>query len=721
MMRNGNLNGADSMKRFVLYAVMLLVAASCSVDLPMEPEVEAPEKGKVVFHATFADPSEPATKAYLDETWKLKWSAGDAISVFNKNVENQQFTATVDATGKKAEFNPVSGDGTGSGTALSHVYAVYPYNNSTTVATDGTLSVTLPAKQVWPGNASFDPAANLMASVTDDDNLEFRNACGYLLLKLYGSGVSVSGVSLRGKNGEKLSGAATLTLGSDGTPSLAMGESAFENVSVACSTPASLGADADNYTSFLLVIPPTTFNDGFTITVTDEMGGVFEKTTSRSLTVGRNQIVPMAPVEVSMTYPVWGIVGSFNNWSSEGEVMMEQTSPGIWVSTAFNVTPTAPDFKIRKDHGWEVDYGGTFGTFGTPFLADKGGANLSISTTEEYTIQVTLNLTDISQPMITIVNIPVWGVVGGFNSWSYDLNMTETEPGIWVSPGFKTVDANGFKLRFGKSWEDNLGGSFTAFGNAIAGVKGGGNFMEGIEAGKDVWVKLDMTDSSNPIITIYEVIPVTVWSVIGAFNGWGGDLDMAESETSPGVWTSPVFTTNGGTNDGFKLRKNHDWNDVNYGGSFVAFGTAFSAESNGGNICVGESGQEYDVYVTLDLRDSSNPLITVTKVDTWSMIGSFSQWGEDADMEEIEPGIWRGYLNNIAAGTEFKFRHNHNWSNNLGAVTTDLNTYSYTIISGVSFVLVESGVNIRIESAGSYEVVLDLTGNTPAATVTLLP
>ncbi len=700
------------MKKLVFLALMLLAAASCTPELP-----QAPDQTETVFHASFADQSDPATKVYMDENWKLRWNADDEISVFNGTVDNLEYRVmNIDDTGRKADFGPVAGQGTGNGSTVRHIYAVYPYNENTSVVSEGTLSLAIPAEQAYYGGNSFGRGASVMLSMTTDNDLVFKNVCGFLELKLYGGDISVTRITLEGAGNEKLAGTATVTMETGGVPSVTMGSMAVEAVSLVCADPVALGADQDNYTSFVLAVPPTTFENGFTITVIDEMGGVYTKTTGRSVTIGRNQVVSMAPLAVEPVYPVWTVVGDFNGWGGvqEDEVIMEQVAPGLWVSPVFTLPASVAfdkGFKVRKDYGWDVNYGGVFVAFGEPFNVYRDGGNIQISQTENYNIRVTFDLTDISRPTITVDNVPAWSVVGSFNDWSEDLFMVETTPGIWVSPEFSTTDDLGFKLRFDKDWVLNLGGSFVTYGESFAGVTGGDNIR--VEPGKTVWVQLDYTSPENPRITVFEVEPTTVWSVIGAFNGWAGDVDM--TETSPGIWESPSFATSGGEANGFKIRKDHSWEYMDYGGVFGVFGTAFAAVKYGDPIWMGSPDQEYILTVTLDLTDPDNPLITVRNVSVWSVIGSFSGWAEDLDLVETESGIWQGVLTNCDAGTEFKFRKNHDWNINLGHDRPE----TLWLSSSVTFGLSPSGGNLGLLEGGSFQVVLNL--NEMTATVTRLP
>lgn len=289
------------MKRIFSLATLLLLLVSCSTQLDpvTEPQPQARKAGDFVFYASFGDVSVPGTKVFMNEKWQLRWNAADQISIFNKTADNLQFAfagAEADATG---QFSSVNGNATLSGSAVPHIYAVYPYGAETSVAADGTISLTLPAEQTYYGGVSFGRGANTMVSVTDNVSapLVFKNICGYLQLKLYGDDVAISRVSFKGNNDELLAGAATVTAAVGEAPTVAMGTGATKEVSIVCAEPVKLGGDADHYTTFLLAIPPTTFTKGFTISVTDADGYVVEKSTSNSYTIGRNEIFPMAPVK----------------------------------------------------------------------------------------------------------------------------------------------------------------------------------------------------------------------------------------------------------------------------------------------------------------------------------------------------------------------------------------------------------------------------------------
>ena len=238
------------------------------------------------------------TKVYADQDLKLLWNAGDKISVFNRSTYNSCFRFTGQDGDNAGDFEDITASGLHTGNSLEHLYAVYPYSESVRINNSGTtISLTVPAEQKYADN-SFGTGANVMVAVTENNFLAFKNVCGYLALKLYGPGVSVGRISIRGNSGEKLSGAAEVSAGIDALPSVQMSATASDSITLVCDPPVELSSGAESCKLFWLAVPPVTFAQGFTITVVDAEGGVFEKQTSKSLTITRNKLELMAPLEV---------------------------------------------------------------------------------------------------------------------------------------------------------------------------------------------------------------------------------------------------------------------------------------------------------------------------------------------------------------------------------------------------------------------------------------
>lgn len=255
----------------------------------------------VVFTAEMEQPVD--TKVFADANLKVLWNADDFVSIFNKYTYNRQYRFQGETGDNSGIFKAEPVQDFVTGNELEAIYAVYPYATATKISNEGEISFVLPEDQAYAKD-SFGQEANLMVSSTEDNNLLFRNVGGYLGIKLYGEGVSVSKVSIQGNSGEILSGKATITAPVNGIPVLAMAEDADPQVNVVCSEPVALGTSNEDYTEFWFVLPPVTFEQGLTLTVTDNKGETFQKSTSKVITIERSRITRMAPVGLANAGPV---------------------------------------------------------------------------------------------------------------------------------------------------------------------------------------------------------------------------------------------------------------------------------------------------------------------------------------------------------------------------------------------------------------------------------
>ena len=288
------------MKHFALYlGLAAAMMASCSIQ---EEDFKAPEQDNVIFYATFEQPSE-GTRVYANDNLYLRWTADDRVSIFNKYTYNQQYKFLGETGDNSGEFNRLDAAEFVTGNPIPHVVSVYPYQEGTSISEDEVLSLKLPTEQHYAED-SFGLGANTMVSVSEDNVLLYKNVGGYLVIKLYGEGMSVSSITLKGNNGEKLAGNASVAMLVDGYPSVEMASDATTEITLICETPAQLGANAEESTEFWFVVPPVTFDKGFTVSITKTSGSVFEKSTSRSVTIERNHLYKMSPIEAEGGAPI---------------------------------------------------------------------------------------------------------------------------------------------------------------------------------------------------------------------------------------------------------------------------------------------------------------------------------------------------------------------------------------------------------------------------------
>ena len=343
--------------KFPIFSLCLLAAimVSCSVsDIVIDDAVVPSER---VFYARMEDPaSEVQTRVFVDDDLMVLWNADDRVSIFNKYTFNQEYRFTGSTGANSGSFTKLPNEDFITGNAMDYVYAVYPYRESTIISNQGIITIDFPAIQHYAGN-TFGLGANTMFSCSEGNELMFKNAGGYLKLSLYGSGVSISTITLKGNNGEKLAGRAAVTMPIDGNPSVTLSDDATKEITLTCENPITLGTSEGESTVFWFVIPPVTFSKGFTISITDKNGGVFQKSTSKSLSIERNMLSKMLPIEVEKITPSWAIHFADNkvkekllaafDYNGDGEISYEEAASvtsGDDLKNAFGAIKTYKSF-----------------------------------------------------------------------------------------------------------------------------------------------------------------------------------------------------------------------------------------------------------------------------------------------------------------------------------------------------------------------------------------
>ncbi len=365
----------------------------------------------------------------------------------------------------------------------------------------------------------------------------------------------------------------------------------------------------------------------------------------------------------------WSVIGKLSNYDIDWNGDLPMVSDGK-THVAQGIKLSASDeFKFRKDKAWDVNMGGELGSLGSEFTVTQDGPNIKVPQDGIYDLILDPNGTATivetlgggasgkiggDEPEPEPDTYQGWGIIGDFNSWGADSPMTEKD-GVWTGyfTNITKDDGNNgeFKLRKDGSWDVNAGGTFTELGVAFDALT---------------------ADAPNIVVPagFYQVVYDTntqkitvsngeVWSLIGSFNEWGGDVDMVLTD---GKWVSPATKLSGE----FKIRHNHDW-ALSVGGTLVKLGEAFEAISEDGpNIKVDEG--EY--VVTYDPTAKTIVVDAAMPSNLWSVIGDFNGWGADAYMTQVAPGIWvSDELELTEAG--WKIRFNNSWDVNRGGATPE--------------------------------------------------
>ena len=401
----------------------------------------------------------------------------------------------------------------------------------------------------------------------------------------------------------------------------------------------------------------------------------------------------------------WSVIGSISayemSWDKDLEMWM--TEDGLQHVAKCVSLKAGEEFKFRKDQSWDVNYGGTYGSLGTPFAVNQGGDNIVAPADGLYDLWLDVAsesawITEAYQAYPDHKEASNWSVIGSLAeygmSWDGDLPML-TDGTTHVAQGIKIKASDEFKFRQDKSWDVNLGGPFGGIGNEFAVEQGGANIVVGGDGIFDLIVNPG-AGTAQVIETLGggvsgiiggdepgpEPEPVKGWNLIGVNGDWENDILATEDN---GIWTAYINVT-GDTE--FKWRKDGGW-DENYGGTFVALGEPFSAVAGGENIHIGAGFYKVVLDVSWEF-----PSITITAGDVWSLIGDFNSWGGDVDMV-LTDGKWVSPATHLNANG-FKIRHNHDWALSVGGTFVDFKT---------PFAVGDE--NIMLPAEGDYYVTYD--------------
>lgn len=312
------------MKRIAVLFSALAVFAGCD----KLAEIEQPESGisgsglpDVIYASVSDEEADPQTRTYVDGK-KVLWHSGDAISYYAGTKGNVKYVYNGEDGASAAEFavdgNPqyeyVYGNYAGiPGYDVEPEFSlgIYPYYEDQLARyAYGTYSVnaTYPDMQTYFPN-SYGKDANLMYAIgkdSQDKELFFRNACGYLVIKLYGINTRVKSIKLSALDPEvKIAGGVVLYV-KQSDPKLDIGKPTSNSVTLDCSNGGegvTVGYDAENATEFWFALAPITIEGGIKVEITDVYDRVYTKQTSKDVTIVRNCVQPMAAFYLDLDRP----------------------------------------------------------------------------------------------------------------------------------------------------------------------------------------------------------------------------------------------------------------------------------------------------------------------------------------------------------------------------------------------------------------------------------
>ena len=388
--------------------------------------------------------------------------------------------------------------------------------------------------------------------------------------------------------------------------------------------------------------------------------------------------------------PAWSIIGTVNGTSWDTDFDLTEKESGVWTYSGLTLTDT-DEFKLRKDHAWSESVGGPEANatstidatnpydvykpvLGTAFAT--GGMNIAVQVAGTYDV-----VYDTNAGTITVSeHVSGWSLIGVINedtSWSVDVDMVETSPGLWVSP---VVTINGeFKIRFNKDWDVNRGGKLQSLDLPFAVENNGDNITV-------------PTPGEKYVVTYYAAAEAVViqsvstsWSLIGQVDGSNWDKDIIMHKTGETTWSAACKVSGE-----YKLRFGADWS-VNRGASgamapyedYYSYGLA----ADGANLKLDEGCYAF-VY------DSATEKLDV--YPTWGLIGDVFGTGWSADFLMYRDADGNFVYSNAVLGGEWKLRFNGGWDVNRGGKLEALDT---------PFAVENNGSNIASPGTGLYNVV----------------
>jgi len=231
-------------------------------------------------------------KTSLDGTL-VKWSAGDALSLYNTNSTKKVFTLVSGAGTTSGQF---SGD---KPNEASPYYVIYPNNAANTKANG--LNFVVAQNQIYAANSFGNGAFPMYGTFgAFSDPIEMKNLFGGIKLQFTGE-CTVNKIVLEDLAAKSLWGMAKLALnGKQGTDAQTITfTDGGSSINLICADGVALNKTTP--TAFYFAVPAGSFSAGFRATVYSGSTVVGSFTTTADKTISRNNIRVMASLEVTGT------------------------------------------------------------------------------------------------------------------------------------------------------------------------------------------------------------------------------------------------------------------------------------------------------------------------------------------------------------------------------------------------------------------------------------
>ncbi|MBO5875003.1 MAG: hypothetical protein J6Q20_00585 [Alistipes sp.] len=289
------------MKKIFCYAASLLVAAGamigCTEDITTDTILPNEDSNNVEFIEVTADLEIEESRTTLTDGGnggKVVWSEGDTIGAIAADGTVTECAAT-SINGSSAKFEVPS----------TTKYAVYPYASDDTFNTSTKkLSRSLVSNITLDGsNKVFGDNENVMCAHLVNKNLSFKHLCGYIEVKLKGTG-TVKHIALRDnlRTWDAMSGIGTIDFSDANEPKFISSSKDYRKshnwVYATCSNVELSKSEAK---SFYFVVPPRTYENLAICVQTDK--GSYAITSKNAIEVNRAKIRPISAIDIDALKP----------------------------------------------------------------------------------------------------------------------------------------------------------------------------------------------------------------------------------------------------------------------------------------------------------------------------------------------------------------------------------------------------------------------------------
>ena len=366
----------------------------------------------------------------------------------------------------------------------------------------------------------------------------------------------------------------------------------------------------------------------------------------------KTQAVVIDPYASYKEVSPWSVIGSFNSWAGDVEMVTNGT---LHVAKAVALNADT-EWKFRKDAGWDVNFGYAEGvssyTLGEEFAVAQDGANIIL--TEDGVYDLILDPENATAKIIASIAVeqpeppaPVdkpkaWSLIGtiGGSGWDKDFDLENVTGDKWVIKNVTINEGEEFKIRADHDWSKSYGGpeandQSTVDPNDPYGVyrpEIGTEFVAGgtnirIPATGAYNVTLNYGEEPTILIEEYKEFPDALYMIGSDFGGWDwgsdGIVELVPVVHNPGwgaeaegqFWTVRYFTAD----NGFKFNSAKAWD----GGQFGKLGTNEGfTNDNDDNLHVPADGL-YLVHI-----DMKRSILHVEPARVYGIGSCFGGWNE---------------------------------------------------------------------------------------------